>query len=101
MFARRLNELKQRQLEIRLRDMELRAELRAEAGRMARPIKGLAWLGGALGAATLVAGLRRTRGRGLLTWVRLGLRLVRLRFFSASSEPASSSPGREASEPNP
>ncbi len=99
MFRQRLSELKQRQLEIRLRDMELRAELRAQTSRLTRPISGLAWLGGALGAMGLVAGLRRKRGRGLLTWVRLGLRLLRLRVNAASSAPSSSS--SQASEPNP
>lgn len=96
MFKQRLDELKQRQLEIRLRDMELRAELRAETGRLVRPIHGLAWLGGALGALGLVAGLRRRRG--VLTWVRLGLRLLRLRFSASSSSAPSSN---QASEPPP
>ena len=105
MFKQRLNELRQRQLEIRLRDMELRAELRAETGRLIRPITGMAWLGGALGAVGLVAGLRMGRGRGVLSWVRLGLRLLRLRFSASSSAAPSSSsshpPSGQPPSPNP
>jgi len=97
MFKQRLSELRQRQLEIRLRDMELRTALRSETSRLVRPIAGMAWLGGALGAVGLVAGLRLRRGRRLLTWVRLGLRLLRLRFSASSSpKPSSSAPASES-----
>lgn len=86
MFTQRLNELKLRQLELQLRNLELRGELRAEARAVSRPASWLGLLGSAAGAAVLLGGLRKS-GR-LLRFVglaQLGLRLARLwrGFFSA------------------
>jgi hypothetical protein len=82
MFARRRAELQQRQLELRLRNIELRAELHAGAQSLARP---MAWLGIAGIVAALAAGAykpgRVLRAVGLL---KMGLRLARLlKSFSA------------------
>ena len=76
MFARRQAELKQRQLALRLRNIELRAALRAEVQGMARPA---AWLG--VGGAAALAALALRRPGRLLQVVGLmkaGLRLARL-----------------------
>jgi hypothetical protein len=102
MFERRLNELKQRQLEIRLRNMELRAALRSESRTLTRPVGWLSLAASALGVAGLVAGLRKRRGLRLLAWSRLGLRLARI-WFSASARPSGppASPPSSSAPPNP
>ena len=85
MFARRMAELQQRQLALRLRNLEVRAELRAEARQVARPLGWLSAAGGVAATTLLVASLRRP-GRLLrvMGLAKLGLRLVRLfKSFSA------------------
>ena len=79
MFTRELNQLKQRQLALRLRNIELRSALRAEAAQLARPMGWFGAAGGLAGAALLLAGLRRPGMVGkLLVFTQLGLRLGRL-----------------------
>ena len=75
MFARRQAELKQRQLALRLRNLELRGQMQADAQQLLRPLGWLSLAGGAL----LFAGLRRPgRVAQALGLVKLGLRLARL-----------------------
>lgn len=77
MFARQLNELKQRQLALRLRNIELRAELQTEARRLLRPAHWFGLAGGAAGL--LLSGLRLPRRLAqIVGWAKLGLRLARL-----------------------
>lgn len=79
MFTRELLELKQRQLALRLRNIELRAAIRADAQNVARPATWLGAAGGLAGAALLAGGLRRPGLVGkLLGFAQLGLRLARL-----------------------
>ena len=111
MFARRLTELKARELELRLRSMELREEMRGYKARVSEPLRwaGLAKLaGGGLGLAGLLMGLRHgSTSRRILVWLSLGLKALRLwRSFSespsaaSSTSPASGPPTTKAS-PNP
>jgi hypothetical protein len=76
MFDRRMTELRQRQLALRLRNIELRGELRAEARRLAKP---LGWLGvasAAAGTGVLLAMLRKPgRWLRLVGAARFGLRI--------------------------
>ncbi|MBT9494561.1 MAG: hypothetical protein IV107_19920 [Paucibacter sp.] len=79
MFTRELNELKQRQLALRLRNIELRAALRGDASNLARPMGWFGAAGGMAGAALLLAGARRPGMVGkFLVFTQLGLRLGRL-----------------------
>ncbi|MEJ6007587.1 hypothetical protein WG899_18725 [Paucibacter sp. AS339] len=79
MFSRELTELKQRQLALKLRNIELRAELRSELGALARPAGWMGLAGGAAGLVLLLAGLRRPgRLSKMLGWTQLVLRLIRL-----------------------
>jgi len=101
MFARRLTELKARELELRLRSMALREELREDlrvcrAG-WAGPLLWARVAGGGLGLAGLLLRLRHGgRSRQVLGWLRLGLRAARLwRQLSANPATASSSPASE------
>ena len=86
MFKHRLNELQQRQLAMRLRNIELRAELRADAQRLQRPLGWLGLAGGATSVILLLSSLRKP-GRLLrvLGFARLGMRIARLakNYFSA------------------
>lgn len=79
MFKRRLTELQQRQLAMRLRNIEIRTELRAELQHLQRP---LGWLGlaGSAASVALLLGALRKPGRLLraLGLARLGLRVLRL-----------------------
>lgn len=79
MFTRELNQLKQRQLALRLRNIELRSTLHAEARSLSRPMGLFGAAGGVAGAVMLLAGLRRpgliSKLLGVTT---LGLRLARL-----------------------
>ena len=102
MFARRLAELKARELELKLRSLELRGELREQLqDYKAHAIESLQWVGlagGTLGLMGLLLRLRHgARARQVLVWLMLGLRLRRLwRRFSAktasSSDPVSPHP---------
>ncbi|WP_310386845.1 hypothetical protein [Roseateles sp.] len=79
MFSRELNQLKQRQLALRLRNIELRSALRTEAAQLARPMGWVGAAGGLAGALILAAGLKRPGFLGrLLVFTQLGLRLGRL-----------------------
>ena len=100
MFGQRLNELRQRQLEIRLRNAELRAELRTETDQLLRPFAWLQGWAGIVGAAGMLAGMRRSKGLRMFAWAKLGLRLVRL-WFSASSKASEASQPPSASPPSP
>lgn len=85
MFSQRQTELRQRQLALRLRNIELRAELRAGALELVKPIGWLGLAGSAASAAVVVAGLRKPgRLLKLLGLAKLGLRLARL-FRSLSA----------------
>ena len=99
MFGQRLNELRQRQLEIRLRNAELRAELATATNELTRPFAWLQGWGGLVGAAGMLAGMRRSKGLRMFAWGKLALRMLRLWFFSASSTKASEAP--EPSVPPP
>ena len=112
MFTRRLTELKARELELRLRSMEVRDELHAYRTSWAQPMR---WArvasvaGGGLGLAGVLLRLRHdSRSRRLLGWLTLGLQALRVwRQFSeenrakASSGPASEPPLSEQASPNP
>jgi hypothetical protein len=79
MFSRELNELKQRQLALRLRNIELRADIHAEARALAKPMGWFGAAGGVAGAVMMAAGLRRPGlVSKLLGFTTLGLRLARL-----------------------
>ncbi|MET0518651.1 MAG: hypothetical protein ABW005_07430 [Burkholderiaceae bacterium] len=79
MFGRRLTELRQRQLALRLRNIELRAELHAEAQHLAKPLAWLGVAGAAAGTGVLLAMLRKPgRWLRLLGAAKMGLRLSRL-----------------------
>lgn len=79
MFKDRLQELQQRQLAMRLRNIEIRGELRAELQNLQRP---LGWLGlaGSVASVALLLGSLRRPGRLLraVGLARLGLRVMRL-----------------------
>ncbi|MDN3922581.1 hypothetical protein [Roseateles violae] len=78
-LARRQAELQQRQLALRLRNLELRAGLRSDLRRLARPLGWFGAAGAGAGIAVLLAGARRPgsllRALGI---ARLGLRIARL-----------------------
>lgn len=79
MFSRELLELKQRQLALRLRNIELRAEIRADLKSLSRPAAWFGVAGGVAGATILAADLRRPGFVSkLLGFAQLGLRLARL-----------------------
>ncbi|MCV2360472.1 hypothetical protein LNV08_15970 [Paucibacter sp. TC2R-5] len=79
MFTRELVELRQRQLALRLRNIELRAEMRAEAQALLKPVGWFGAAGGLAGAAVMAAGLRRPGFFSkVLGFTSLGLRLARL-----------------------
>ena len=82
MFNRELNELKQRQLALRLRNIELRSELRADVQRLQQPANWLGAAGAAVGAAglgVLFTGRRPKNRWGMaLNLLKLGLRIARL-----------------------
>lgn len=79
MFTRELTELRQRQLALRLRNIELRSEMRAEAQTVLRPMTWLSAAGGLAGAAVLAAGLGRAGFVSkALGFASLGLKLARL-----------------------
>ncbi|MFY7865850.1 hypothetical protein [Roseateles sp.] len=74
-----MTELKQRQLALKLRNTELRGELRADFGALSRPTGWLGLAGGAAGLVLLLTSLRRPeRVSRLLGWTQLALRLIRL-----------------------
>ncbi len=101
MFGQRLHELRQRQLEIRLRNAELRAELGAATNELTRPFAWLQGWGGLVGAAGMLAGLRRSKGLRMFAWGKLALRMVRLWFFSAASSPKASEAPAPSEAPPP
>lgn len=79
MFTHELNQLKQRQLALRLRNIELRSNLHVEARALVKPMGWLSAAGGVAGAVMLVAGLRRPGlVSKLLGFTALGLRLTRM-----------------------
>ena len=82
MFNRELNELKQRQLALRLRNIELRSELRADLQRLQQPANWLGAAGAAMGAAglgVLFTGRRPQNRWGLsLNLLKLALRIARM-----------------------
>ncbi|MCV2356972.1 hypothetical protein LNV09_22750 [Paucibacter sp. B2R-40] len=79
MFTRELVELKQRQLALRLRNIELRSEMRAEAQAMLKPVSWFGAAGGLAGAVVMATGLRRAGFVSkVLGFASLGLRLARL-----------------------
>ena len=79
MFTRELYELRQRQLALRLRNIELRAAIRSDAQSLSRPATWLGAAGGMAGAVVLASGLRRPGlVSKLLSLTALGLRLARL-----------------------
>ncbi len=79
MFTRELTELRQRQLALRLRSIELRAEMHAEAQALLKPMGWFGAAGGLAGAAVMAAGFRRPGlVSKLLGFASLGLRLARL-----------------------
>ncbi|MCV2369849.1 hypothetical protein [Roseateles oligotrophus] len=79
MFTRELVELQQRQLALRLRNIELRAEMHSEAQALLKPMGWVGAAGGLAGALLMVTGLRRPGFVGrVLSFAALGLRLARL-----------------------
>ena len=82
MFDRELNQLKQRQLALRLRNIELRTELRVDVQRLRQPASWLGAAGAAVGAAGVGAFLnRQSQPRRLgtaLNLLKLALRIARL-----------------------
>ena len=103
MFARRLAELKARELELRLRSLGLRDEMRSYKARVTEPLRwgaGLAKLaGGGVGLAGLLLGLRHGgSSRRILVWLSLGLKALKLwRGFSAGASTTSASPSAASS----
>jgi hypothetical protein len=82
MFDRELNQLKQRQLALRLRNIELRTELRVDVQRLRQPASWLGAAGAAVGAAGMEAFLNRQSQPGrwgsALNLLKLALRIARL-----------------------
>lgn len=82
MFDRELNQLKQRQLALRLRNIELRAELRVDVQRLRQPASWIGAAGAAIGAAGVGAFLNRQSQPGrwgsALNLLKLALRIARL-----------------------
>ena len=115
MFARRLAELKARELALKLRSVELRGEFREELqDYKEHAAQRLQWIGMAGGTLGLVGLLLRLRGDGRarewMVWLMLGLRARRLwRRFSAdrpdpekaSSGSTSEPPASRQASPNP
>ena len=82
MFSRELAELKQRQLALKLRNIELRSALQAELSSLARPAGRLGLAGGAAGLLLMMSRFRRQDGAQrlskLLGLTQLVLRVMRL-----------------------
>jgi hypothetical protein len=82
MFSRELAELKQRQLALKLRNIELRSEMQAELSSLARPAGWLGLAGGVAGLLVLLTSVRRPdradRVSRLLGLTQLALRVMRL-----------------------
>ncbi|MCV2352440.1 hypothetical protein [Paucibacter sp. Y2R2-4] len=79
MFSRELAELKQRQLALKLRNIELRSEMQAELSSLARPAGWLGLAGGIAGLVLLLTSMRRPdRASRLLGLTQLALRVMRL-----------------------
>lgn len=84
MFKQELAELKQRELALRLRNIELRGEIRREAQVFRQPLGWWGLAGGAAGAGLLLRGLKKGPGAAsgrLARWLgfaQLGLRLAGL-----------------------
>ena len=82
MFDRELNQLKQRQLALRLRNIELRSELRADLQGLRQPASWLGAAGAVIGAAGVGAFLNRqsqpSRLGSALNLLKLALRITRL-----------------------
>ncbi|MBV8501974.1 MAG: hypothetical protein JO006_09665 [Paucibacter sp.] len=96
MFGRRLAELKARELELRLRSLELREELQICRQALAEPLAWAGLAGTGMGLAVLLLRLRHAgRSRRPLAWLRLGLRLARLwrRLSGSRRDPGTASSG--------
>lgn len=104
MFKQELAELKQRELALRLRNLELRGEIRREAQIFRQPLGWWGMAGGAAGASLLLRGLKR-QGAGaassrLSRWLgfaQLGLRLATL--LRELTQAKSSAPGQDPQAP--
>ncbi|MEL4179368.1 hypothetical protein [Roseateles sp. PN1] len=87
MFQQELNDLKLRHLALRLRSIELRAEMRKEAQTLTQPLGWWGLAGGAAGAAMLLKGRARRPGLArILSFVQLALRVANL-FRQAKQQP--------------
>ncbi|RQO55566.1 hypothetical protein DBR47_20130 [Paucibacter sp. KBW04] len=106
MFKQELAELKQRELALRLRNIELRGEIRREAQVFRQPLGWWGLAGGAAGASFLLRGLKQ-KGAGaessrLARWLgfaQLGLRLANL--LRELTQAKSVAPGQDPQAPPP
>ncbi|MDC8785370.1 hypothetical protein [Roseateles koreensis] len=80
MFKQELQNLRQQQLALRLRNIELREQIRTELAGLSQPLGWWGLAGGAVGAALLMRNMR-SQGLGSPRWlafVQLALRVVNL-----------------------